>query len=258
MPTEAPPTVTLYTGSPRYIGDEGRFSAIWKEPLAGSVHIGKEGLAGDVQADRRVHGGPEKAVHHYAGENYAKLAGRFPQIAAALAVGSIGENVSTFGVDETTVCIGDIYRLGGALLQVSQPRRPCWKIDARYGAAGIAAYIVDSGLTGWYYRVLETGLASPGDAFVLVDRPGGAPTLDLLWTTWHRHRPDAGQLAALADAPGLTPAWTARIRTRLDWLTKNPAAAPEHPESAETDDGTAGASGSAGRQTADPSPAERS
>jgi MOSC domain-containing protein YiiM len=219
------PTVSLYTGSPRYIGDEGRFSAIWKQPATGPLRIAKEGLAGDAQADRRVHGGPEKAVHHYAGENYAKLAARFPQIADALVVGSIGENVSTVGLDETTVCIGDVFRIGTALLQVCQPRRPCWKIDARYATTGIAAHIVESGLTGWYYRVLEEGVAAAGDACEHVDRPAGAVTLAALWTAWHHHRPDAADLAALAAAPGLTPAWAKKIGDRLDWLAANPDAA---------------------------------
>ena len=211
----------LFTGTPVRIDDEGQFSAIWKTPLSGPVHICREGLAGDVQADRRVHGGPEKAVHHYAGENYAKLAAAFPQIADTLVVGSIGENISTFGLDETTVCIGDIFRLGSVLLQVSQPRRPCWKIDSRYGTKGITAHIIETGLTGWYYRVLEEGKATPGEIFEHVERPAGAVLLDTLWTTWHRHRPDADKLAAIADAPGLTPAWVKKIGDRLDWLAAN-------------------------------------
>ncbi len=223
-------TLGIFIGSPRYIGDEGQFSAIWKSPVDGPVRITKEGLAGDVQADRRVHGGPEKAVHHYAGENYAKLAARFPRIADALVVGSMGENLSTFGLDETSVCIGDVYRVGSAHLQVSQPRRPCWKIDARYGISGVTASIVETGLTGWYYRVLETGEAAPGDSIELVERPAGAVTLDALWTTWHRHRPDAERLAAIAHAPGLTAAWTRRIDERLTWLRANPPA-PSSPDS---------------------------
>lgn len=216
--------VRLFAGSPIRIDDEGQFSAIWKHPLAGPVRITREGLVGDSQADRRVHGGPEKAVHHYAGENYARLATRFPEIAAALVVGSIGENVSTFGVDEDSVCIGDVFRLGTAVLQVAQPRRPCWKIDARYATKGITAHIVDSGLTGWYYRVLEEGEAAPDAAFTQLERPPGALPLATLWTVWHRHRPDLDQLAACADAPGLTPAWVHKIRQRLDWLAANPTA----------------------------------
>jgi len=219
--------IRLYTGTPRYIGDDGQFSAIWKQPAEGPLRITKEGLVGDVQADRRVHGGPEKAVHHYAGENYAKLAARFPQIADALVVGSIGENISTVGLDESTVCIGDTYRLGSAVVQVSQPRRPCWKIDARYGISGITAFIVDSGHTGWYYRVLEEGEAAAGDDFALIERPAGAVPLATLWTTWHFHRPDADRLRAIAHAPGLTPAWVKRIDDRLAWLAANPAASED-------------------------------
>ena len=211
----------LFTGTPVRIDDEGQFSAIWKQALTGPVRITKEGLVGDVQADRRVHGGPEKAVHHYAGENYAKLAERFPDIAEALAIGSIGENISTFGFDETNVCIGDIVRIGSTVLQVSQPRRPCWKIDSRYGLKGITAHIVESGLTGWYYRVLEEGEAAPGDIMVRLERPAGAVLLDTLWQTWHQHRPDAERLRAIAGAPGLMPAWVKKIHDRLDWLKAN-------------------------------------
>lgn len=218
--------VTLFVGTPRRIDDEGQFSAIWKQPVAGPVRITKEGLAGDAQADRRVHGGPEKAVHHYAGENYQKLAQRFPAIAGALIAGSIGENVSTFGVDESSVCIGDIFRLGSALLQVSQPRRPCWKIDARYGVSGLTAFIVESGHTGWYYRVLEEGEATPGACCEHVDRPAGAVTLATMWTVWHRHRPDADRLRAIAGAPGLTPAWVKKIDDRLAWLAANAGTDP--------------------------------
>ena len=220
-------TLQLYSGTPRYIGDEGQFSAIWKQPVDGPTRITREGIVGDEQADRRVHGGPEKAVHHYAAENYVRLAERFPRIAADFVVGSIGENVSTIGVDETSVCIGDIYRLGSALVQVSQPRRPCWKIDARYGVAGITAFINESGHTGWYYRVLEEGVAAPGDSFTLEERLQGAVSLDCLWTTWHRHRPDAERLRTIARAPGLTPAWVKKIDDRLAWLAANPPGATD-------------------------------
>lgn len=95
--------------------------------MTGPVRITKEGLIGDAQADRRVHGGPEKAVHHYAGENYAKLAQRFPEIADALAVG-IGENVfPTFGFDENSVCISATFSASAA---------PCCRCRSRDGRAG--------------------------------------------------------------------------------------------------------------------------
>lgn len=220
-------TVQLFAGSPMRIDEEGQFSAIVKHPVSGAVHISKEGLSGDAQADRRVHGGPEKAVHQFAGENYTRLAAQFPGLAEKLVPGSIGENISSFGFDETTVCIGDIFQLGSAMLQVSQPRRPCWKIDWRYASQGVTAHIVSSGLTGWYYRVLEEGTAETGDPLTHVERPAGTFTLDTLWQAWHQHRPDHEQLAAIASAPGLTPGWVRKIHDRLDWLARNAA----HPAS---------------------------
>lgn len=215
--------VQLFAGHPVRIDDEGQFSAIVKHAVSGPVHILKEGLSGDAQADRRVHGGPEKAVHQYAGENYARLAAQFPELAGKLIPGSIGENISGFGFDETNVCIGDIFRLGSAVLQVSQPRRPCWKIDWRYESKGITAHIVNSGLTGWYYRVLEEGTTRTGDTLTHVERLAGTFTLDALWQAWHQHRPDRQQLAAMANAPGLTPGWVQKINDRLAWLEQNVA-----------------------------------
>jgi len=211
----------VFVGQPRRIDDEGQFSAIWKQPVAGRVRVTREGLVGDAQADRRVHGGPEKAVHQYPGEHYARLAEAFPQAAGELLVGSIGENLSTLGADEREVHIGDCYRFGSALLQVSQPRRPCWKIDRRYGVQGMTAYVAEHGLTGWYYRVIEEGEIAAGDACTLVERPPGSVALAGLWTVWHAHRPDSGQLAACARAPGLTEAWVKRIGERLRWLAEN-------------------------------------
>ena len=225
MPVARHSPTQLFAGRAVRIDDEGQFSAIRKQPVTGPVCITRLGLLGDEQADRRVHGGPEKAVHQYAAENYAKLAARFPQIADELIVGSIGENISSFGVDESTVCIGDTYRLGSVVLQVSQPRRPCWKIDTRYEITGLTAFIVESGHTGWYYRVLEEGTATPGDALVALDRPAGAVSLETLWHTWHQHRPDIDGLLALAGAPGLTPAWVRKITERVDWLKANPSTA---------------------------------
>lgn len=221
----------LYIGSVHRLDDEGQSSAIYKHPVSGPLLIGSEGLAGDAQADRRVHGGPEKAVHHYAAENYRRLAERFPDIAGQLLPGSIGENISTTGWDEHSVYIGDIFRLGNARLQVSQPRSPCWKIDHRYATKGIAEFIAESGLTGWYYRVLESGEAVSGASFELLSRLPGAVSLDELWQVWREHRPDPDALARLSAAPGLTPGWAKKLRDRLDWLRAN-AGTPNAPPAA--------------------------
>ena len=97
-----------------------------------------------------------------------------PGAATLLVRGSIGENLSVDGWDENNVCIGDIFRLGDARIQVSQPRSPCWKIDRRYGQDGMAKLIAAQGLTGWYFRVIEEGAVAPGCAFALLERGPGA------------------------------------------------------------------------------------
>ena len=121
----------LYIGEISVLGPEGQRSGIFKRPVA-AVEVSTDGVHGDHQADRRVHGGPEKAVHHYAADNYKLLAARFPGIADALVPGQIGENVSTRGWTEDDVHLGDVFRIGAARVQVSQPRSPCWKINHRF------------------------------------------------------------------------------------------------------------------------------
>ncbi len=123
----------VYVGGIKSLEPEGQPSGIYKRPPLGPLRLTFTGLLGDVQADRRVHGGPEKALHHYAAENYARLADAFPECAAAFLPGSIGENISTRGWLEGAICIGGIFRIGAALVQVSQPRSPCWKINHNPG-----------------------------------------------------------------------------------------------------------------------------
>ena len=136
--------IMLFSGGLTRIEEHGQSTGIYKKPVIGPIELSFEGLAGDIQADRRVHGGPEKALHQYAVDNYRRLAERLPAIAAQLLVGSIGENISAAEVDESTVFIGDIFSLGRARVQVSQPRSPCWKIDHRYAHDGVARLIAET------------------------------------------------------------------------------------------------------------------
>lgn len=213
--------IMLFSGGLTRIDEHGQSTGIYKKPVAGAIELGREGLAGDMQADRRVHGGPEKALHQYAVDNYRRLAERLPAIAAQLVVGSIGENISAAAGDENTVFVGDVFSLGRARVQVSQPRSPCWKIDHRYGHDGVARLIAESGLTGWYYRVLEEATISTGDRLELIERLPGAVSLAELWQVWREHRPDPAALDRLAAAPGLTPSWHKKLHGRLDWLRAN-------------------------------------
>lgn len=210
--------MTLYAGRIALLPPNNKPSGIFKQKLTVPVWLGREGLAGDEQADRRVHGGPEKALHQYPVAHYARLAAAFPEQSAQLLPGSIGENLSVPGWDESEVCLGDIFRLGQATIQVSQPRSPCWKIDDRYGVEGMTRFIDANCLTGWYYRVLEEGLVAPDAAFTLFERTAPEMTLQHLLGLCQAHRPAPADLLAVAGIPSLATNWVKKLTDRAAWL----------------------------------------
>lgn len=144
-------------------------SAIRKQPLSRPVSVTKNGLDGDAQADLTVHGGPDKALHHYPGEHFAAWSHELAR--DDLIPGGFGENISTTGLTEDTVCIGDIFALGTAKVQISQGRQPCWKLNSHTGDDRMAWRFQNTGRTGWYYRVLASGEVGVGDALTLIGRP---------------------------------------------------------------------------------------
>lgn len=198
----------------------GHPTGMFKSAITSAVRVTIDGLEGDHQADRRVHGGPDKAVHLFPARHYARLARQFPEAAPELVPGSIGENLSSVDIDENDVHIGDVWLLGESLLQVCQPRSPCWKIDERFASEGMAAFIARERLTGWYWRVLKAGQVAPGDTLELHQQASEAPTLGqaLLW--WQEHRPAVATLERLAGTPGIATAWREKIRQRLQVLQK--------------------------------------
>ena len=227
--------VALFAGGISHLPD-GEPTGIYKARVTSAITLGAEGFVGDAQADRRVHGGPEKAVHHYAAEHYAELAARFPFAADAFVPGALGENLSTLGLTEENVHAGDVFSLGEARLQVSQPRSPCWKINARFGGDkaeefNIARHVGLSGHTGWYYRVLKTGIVQPGDDLILIERQPGSISLAELGCLWREHRPSQARLEAAMATPGLNDAWREKIQRRLAWLRDAAAGATNAPVS---------------------------
>ena len=215
MDEMAPRLIAVLAGRARAFR-EGRdgveASAIFKAPVARAV-IGFEGIVGDEQADRVHHGGADKALHHYPSEHYAFWRGRLGAL-GALAPGGFGENISTTGMTEETVLLGDRFRLGTALVEVSHGRQPCWKLGHRFGWPGLAAEVTATGRCGWYYRVLEPGEVSPGDALErmeagLADWPVARLFRVLIGGG---HKAARGALAYLAGLPVLAEAWRARAR----------------------------------------------
>lgn len=161
----------LLTGKARRFGAKGEPSAIDKRAVEGRRAVGALGIAGDEQADLSVHGGPDKAIHHYPRDHYDWWAETIGDHALLQDAGAFGENISTSGLTESAACIGDRYRLGSALVEISQGRQPCWKLGYRFGIATLPATVVTSRRGGWYYRVIEDGAVGAGDALELIDRP---------------------------------------------------------------------------------------
>lgn len=165
---------SLFTGKARPLLRDGHpevMSGIVKTSHAGKVWLSFNGLLGDEQGDRMYHGGPEKALHHYAAEHYDYWRAQYPDSPVLLVPGAFGENISTVDMTEQDVCIGDIYQVGSALVQVSQGRQPCWRLNRRLQREDAALNMQDAGATGWYYRVLCEGWIAQHDQFELVQRP---------------------------------------------------------------------------------------
>jgi len=139
-------------------------SAFAKLPVSSPVAILSNGLAGDEQADRKHHGGPDMALHLYPSDHRTFWQQQIGEHDLLQASGAFGTNLTVGNIDETQVHIGDQFRLGTALIEVSQTRKPCWKIEHRFGHKNMVAAIVKSGKSGWYFRVLEEGSATAGDA----------------------------------------------------------------------------------------------
>ena len=162
---------SVLTGSIRPLGARQVPSAIDKQAVNGPQAVHELGLAGDQQADRRVHGGIDKAVHCYAWSHYAWWQAYYPQQPLFGQPGAFGENLSLDGMTENDVCIGDVLQIGSARFAVSQGRQPCFKLNLRFELPDMAAQVQDSLRAGWYLRVLQEGTLQAGDSVTLLERP---------------------------------------------------------------------------------------
>lgn len=129
-------------------------TAYFKKSTDLKLWLGKTGLDGDFQADKKYHGGSEKALLAYAASSYKMWKDKY---GFNFENGSFGENITVDGLDEDSVCLGDIYKIGDVLIEVSQPRQPCWKINAALNDKEMLKNTLNEGRTGWYYRVLNEG-----------------------------------------------------------------------------------------------------
>ncbi len=167
---------TVLVGKARPYTRPGSLSAIDKQPVSGPVRVDTPGLDGDEQGDRRVHGGPDKAVHCYPSAHYPDWLRELASAPAAALLrrgpGAFGENFSvSTELDEAGVCLADQWAIGDARFEVSQARQPCWKLNDRFGVPDMARRVQTSLRPGWYLRVLQAGRVQAGDPILRVARP---------------------------------------------------------------------------------------
>lgn len=208
--------IRLLTGRARPLAGSDATSAIFKTPVDRPLSLGPDGLEGDEQADRRVHGGREKAVHHYPFDHYAVWREELGDLPPLRAAGGFGENISVSGLTEATVAVGDIFRLGTALVQVSQGRQPCWKLNHRFGVADMSRRVQSTGRVGWYYRVLEAGTVQPDDRLKLIDRVALDWPLRRIWHALYIDRMNLGELKGIAALDVLAEGWRKYAVRRLE------------------------------------------
>ena len=188
-------------------------SGMFKEGTIEKVWLSKTGLVGDEVADKKNHGGPEKAVFTYSTKHYDFW--KNEQNIEAMHVGGFGENLAIENMDENSVCIGDSYQFGEAVIQVSQPRRPCWKPARRFRTMDLALRIQNSGRTGWYFRVIKEGIVQGGEVLTLLERPYPEWTIAKCNEVMYDKKDDLDLAEKLAACELLAENWKQTLYKRL-------------------------------------------
>lgn len=214
-----PELVSIQVGTPRTLGAEGSSAdrpwttGFIKLAVAGPVWLGRTNLAGDGQADLVNHGGPDKAVCVYPAAHYPPWRA---DLALPLEYGAFGENVTVGGLTEVDVCIGDVWAVGAAVVQVSQPRQPCWKLARRWAVKDLAIRVQQTGRTGWYFRAVREGAVEAGVPLTLIERPQPDWTVGRANEVMHHRKTDFALAAELAEVPALSASWRATLRNRAE------------------------------------------
>ena len=210
--------ISVNVGLPKTVQwrDQPVTTGIFKNPVEGPVALRKHNLSGDRQADLSVHGGPTKAVYVYPAQHYDYWRKELPD--GELGWGHFGENFSVDGMDEASICIGDEFSVGTALLGVTEPRMPCFKLSVRFGRADMPKRFLQSQRTGFYFRVVEEGEVEAGDTLELLSKhPDGLTVADVtsLYTT---ERGNVALLKKAIAATALPDSWTGYFEHQLERL----------------------------------------
>jgi MOSC domain-containing protein YiiM len=215
-----PVLVAICTGTPTDYGTPGAEdpmdrpwrTSFYKSPVDGTRWLGKTNLEGDAQADTKNHGGLDKAVLAYSADHYPSWRDELPDL--PLGHGAFAENLDIAGLSEATVCIGDTFSIGDAVLQVSQARVPCWKISRRWRSDDLTLRVQQTGRTGWYLRVLEEGEIGAGMDVVLLERPYPEWPIARCNEVMHVQKKDRELADELAAIPELADPWRELMERR--------------------------------------------
>lgn len=188
-------------------------TGIFKKPVADARYLSTVNFAGDEQADLRFHGGPDKAVCVYPFERYAYWE---KKLGITLDLGAFGENLTTEGMLEEEICIGDRFRLGEAVVQVSQPRQPCFKLGVKHGLPELPLEIQRTGYTGYYFRVLQEGAVQPSDQLERIDKHPAGVTLAFANRVMHGDKEDAEGIRRVLAVEELSASWRETLTARLN------------------------------------------
>ncbi|HEY0763075.1 MAG TPA: MOSC domain-containing protein [Pyrinomonadaceae bacterium] len=207
--------ISVNVGLPRLVlrNDEPVSTGIFKEPIAGRVMMRKLNLDGDRQSDLSVHGGPEKAVYVYPSEHYDFWKHELPDM--DLPWGVFGENLTTTGLFETEVNIGDKFRIGAAEVMVTQPRMPCYKLGIRFGRADIIKRFLVSERSGFYLSVLKEGEVGAGDEFELIEKNAPAVRVVDVTRLYSSERENVDLMRRAIATEALPESWREYFQKRL-------------------------------------------
>ena len=215
-------------GKKQDASDSTWVSGIFKSAVQGPRFVSKTQVEGDGQADLKNHGGPDKAICVYAYEHYAHWQKVFAL--PELPCGAFGENFTTVGLTERDFCIGDTFTVGTIgtitgesedeaqqlIVQVSQPRQPCWKLARRWQIRDLTEQVQDTGYTGWYFRVLQEGFVQPGDVLHHIERPYPQLTMSEANRIMHHDKDDWETIGEFVSCPLLSLSWRTNLRRRIN------------------------------------------
>jgi len=211
--------ISVNVGLPRVVMSHGDpvSTGIFKEPVAGRVMLRTLNLDGDRQADLSVHGGSSKAAYVYPSEHYEYWKRELPEI--KLPWGMFGENFTTAGLFETELNVGDKFRVGSAIVVLTEPRMPCYKLGIRFGRSDIVKKFLASERTGFYFAVLQEGGVGVGDAIELIERSKDSLRVSDITALYTHEKHNVGLLRRAIEVATLPESWKSYLRHRLAKLT---------------------------------------